>query len=124
SCSGPGGAARRRCLDHADADLGQHQCAVDHDRREGRADDAGIDHSTRLIRNMNEGDVMAMRILWPNLPARLVPVATEAVGSGFELEFREKFEDVSDEQWAKADAVLRRFPPPSLPTPQACPTFL
>ena len=26
-----GGAARRRCLDHADADLGQHQCAVDHD---------------------------------------------------------------------------------------------
>ena len=51
---------------------------------------------------------MAMRILWPNLPARLVPVATEAVGSGFELEFREKFEDVSDEQWAKADAVSPR----------------
>ena len=48
---------------------------------------------------------MAMRILWPNLPARLVPVATEAVGSGFELVFREKFEDVSDEQWAKADAA-------------------
>ena len=28
-------AARRRRLDHADADLGQHQRAVDHDRREG-----------------------------------------------------------------------------------------
>ena len=49
---------------------------------------------------------MAMRILWPNLPARLVPVATEAVGSGFELEFREKFEDVSDEQWAKVEPHL------------------
>ena len=28
-------AARRRCLDHADADLGQYQRAVDHDRRKG-----------------------------------------------------------------------------------------
>jgi choline dehydrogenase-like flavoprotein len=42
SCPRPGGAVRRRCLDHADADFGQHECAVDHDRREGRADDAGI----------------------------------------------------------------------------------
>ena len=24
--------AGRRCLDHADADIGQYQCAVDHDR--------------------------------------------------------------------------------------------
>jgi phosphoglycerate dehydrogenase-like enzyme len=31
---------------------------------------------------------MAMRILWPNLPAQLVPVATEAIGPGFETEFR------------------------------------
>ena len=53
---------------------------------------------------------MAMRILWPNLPAWLVPVATEAVGSGFELEFREKFEDVSDEQWANADGVVGGCP--------------
>ena len=51
--------------------------------------------------------VMAMRILWPNLPAQLVPVATEAVGPGFETQFREKFEDVTDEQWANADAVAR-----------------
>ena len=38
---GMAGAAGRRCVDHADADLGQHQCAVDHDRREGVADDIG-----------------------------------------------------------------------------------
>jgi len=39
SCARYGRAARRRCVDHADADLGQHQCAVDHDRGEGIPDD-------------------------------------------------------------------------------------
>jgi phosphoglycerate dehydrogenase-like enzyme len=73
---------------------------------------------------MNEGDVMAMRILWPNLPARLVPVATEAVGSGFELQFHEKFEDVSDEQWAKADAVVGGCPPPYIDKLKACRIFV
>ena len=34
-------AAGRGCLDHADADLRQHQCAVDHDRREGIPHGAG-----------------------------------------------------------------------------------
>jgi len=53
---------------------------------------------------------MAMRILWPNLPAQLIPIATEAVGAGFETEFREKFEDVTDEQWANADAVVGDCP--------------
>src|SRR5258708_27215669 len=67
---------------------------------------------------------MAMRILWPNLPARLVPVATEAVGSGFELKFHEKFEDVSDEQWAKADAVVGGCPPPYIDKLQACRIFV
>ena len=67
---------------------------------------------------------MAMRILWPNLPARLEPVATEAVGSGFELEFREKFEDVSDEQWAKADAVVGGCPPPYIDKLKACRIFV
>ena len=38
---GIAGLARRRRVDHADADLRQHQCAVDHDRREGRAHGAG-----------------------------------------------------------------------------------
>ena len=77
-----------------------------------------------LATTSNEGDVMAMRILWPNLPARLVPVATEAVGSGFELEFREKFEDVSDEQWAKADAVVGGCPPPYIDKLKACRIFV
>ena len=67
---------------------------------------------------------MAMRILWPNLPASLVPVATEAVGSGFELEFREKFEDVSEEQWAKADAVVGGCPPPYIDKLKACRIFV
>jgi phosphoglycerate dehydrogenase-like enzyme len=67
---------------------------------------------------------MAMRILWPNLPARLVPVATEAVGSGFELQFHEKFEDVSDEQWAKADAVVGGCPPPYIDKLKACRIFV
>ena len=49
---------------------------------------------------------MAMRILWPNLPAPLVPVATEAVGPGFQTEFCEKFADVTDAQWANADAIV------------------
>ena len=67
---------------------------------------------------------MAMRILWPNLPARLVPVATEAVGPGFELDFNEKFEDVSDEQWAKADAVVGGCPPPYIDKLKACRIFV
>src|SRR5215470_11537238 len=67
---------------------------------------------------------MAMRILWPNLPTRLIPVATEAVGSGFELDFREKFEDVSDEQWAKADAVVGGCPPPYIDKLKACRIFV
>ena len=39
--AGPGRrrAARRRCVDHADHHLGQHQRAGDHDRREGGRDD-------------------------------------------------------------------------------------
>ena len=40
-------AARRRRLDHADADLGQYQCAVDHDRRESIPDDPGRGLSDR-----------------------------------------------------------------------------
>ena len=67
---------------------------------------------------------MAMRILWPNLPARLVPVATEAVGHGFEMEFHEKFEDVADEQWANADAVVGGCPPQYIDKLQACRIFV
>jgi lactate dehydrogenase-like 2-hydroxyacid dehydrogenase len=67
---------------------------------------------------------MAMRILWPNLPARLVPVATEAVGSGFDLDFNERFEDVSDEQWAKADAVVGGCLPQYIDKLKACRIFV
>jgi hypothetical protein len=53
---------------------------------------------------------MSMRILWPNLPAQFVPVATEAVGAGFDMIFRTKFEDVTDEEWAAANAVVGGCP--------------
>jgi phosphoglycerate dehydrogenase-like enzyme len=59
---------------------------------------------------INGGIVMAMRILWPNLPAQFVPIATDAVGPGFELVFRAKFEDVSDTEWASANAVVGGCP--------------
>jgi phosphoglycerate dehydrogenase-like enzyme len=59
----------------------------------------------------NEGEtVMAMRILWPNLVPALIPAAKEAVGAGFEMDFHEKFEDVPDEQWANADAIVGGCP--------------
>ncbi|MEA2739099.1 MAG: hypothetical protein QOH05_2406, partial [Acetobacteraceae bacterium] len=71
-----------------------------------------------------EETVMAMRILWPNLPAQLVPVATEAVGPGFETEFHEKFEDVTDEQWANAAAVVGGCPPRSFDKRRNCRMFV
>ena len=45
---------------------------------------------------------MAMRILWPNLPAEFHQVAHDAVGPGFETEFCANAADVTDEQWANA----------------------
>jgi hypothetical protein len=71
----------------------------------------------------NDGETaMAMRILWPNLPAQLVPVATEAVGPGSETEFREKFEDVTEEQWA--DAVVGGCPPRYIDKLRNCRIFV
>src|SRR5215813_12069105 len=67
---------------------------------------------------------MAMHILWPNLPAGLVPVAKEAVGSGFELVFHEIFENVTDEQWAIADAVVGNCPSIYVDKLQACRIFV
>src|SRR5258708_6057417 len=60
--------------------------------------------------SINGGTPMAMRILWPNLLPALIPIATEAVGPGFETEFHSKFEDVTDEQWANADAIVGGCP--------------
>jgi hypothetical protein len=42
--------AFRGRLDHADLDLGQHQCAVDHDRRKGRGPGAEYHKLTILGR--------------------------------------------------------------------------
>lgn len=54
---------------------------------------------------------MAMRILWPNIAAEFETIARDAVGSGFDLDFRANFADVTDEQWANADAVVGSSPP-------------
>jgi phosphoglycerate dehydrogenase-like enzyme len=73
----------------------------------------------------NEGEiVMAMRILWPNLPAALVPVATEASGPEFEKAFYEKFEDVPDDQWATADAIVGACPPRYIDKLRNCRIFV
>ena len=75
----PRGAAHRRCLDHADADFGQHQCAVDHDRREGRADDVGVGRSGR--RGVKEsGDPDSAQALASPASACLRPARADASG--------------------------------------------
>ena len=53
---------------------------------------------------------MAMRILWPNLPAEFHQIARDAVGPGFETDFRASAAEVSDEQWANADAIVGSCP--------------
>jgi phosphoglycerate dehydrogenase-like enzyme len=55
---------------------------------------------------------MAMRILWPNIPPEFIPVVRDAVGPGFETDFCARFADVTDEQWANADAIVGGSPPP------------
>jgi phosphoglycerate dehydrogenase-like enzyme len=50
-------------------------------------------------------------ILWPNIPAEYEQVARDAVGPGFETVFRAKFADVTDEEWANADAIVGGSPP-------------
>ena len=54
---------------------------------------------------------MALCILWPNIPPEYEAVAREAVGPGFEMVFRPTYEDVTDEEWANADAVVGGCPP-------------
>ena len=55
---------------------------------------------------------MTMRILWPNMPAGFEQIARDAVGTGLETEFCANFADVTDEQWANADAIVGSSPPP------------
>ena len=52
-----------------------------------------------------------MRILWPNMPAEFHDIAREAVGPGFITEFCTDFAQVTDEQWANADAIVGPSPP-------------
>jgi len=54
---------------------------------------------------------MTMRILWPNMPTDYRQVAREAIGDGFEAEFCGGADEVTDEQWANADAVVGQSPP-------------
>ena len=54
---------------------------------------------------------MTMRILWPNMPAEFEQIARDAVGPGFTTEFCANFPDVTDEQWANADAIVGPCPP-------------
>src|SRR3954463_9209122 len=50
------------------------------------------------------------RILWPRLPAEFHQLSREAVGAGFQTEFCAEAEDVTDAQWAEADAVVGSCP--------------
>ena len=54
---------------------------------------------------------MTMRILWPNIPAEFQPVARAAIGEGFIAEFCATAAEVTDEQWANADAIVGSAPP-------------
>ena len=54
---------------------------------------------------------MSMRILWPNIPAEFRQVAQDAIGDGFQAEFCASFDEVTDEQWANADAIVGQNPP-------------
>jgi phosphoglycerate dehydrogenase-like enzyme len=50
-------------------------------------------------------------ILWPNIAPEYEPIAREAVGPGFETVFRANFADVTDAEWANADAIVGGCPP-------------
>ena len=51
------------------------------------------------------------RILWTNMPAGYQDVARAAAGDGFIFEFCSKPDEISDEQWANADAIVGASPP-------------
>lgn len=53
---------------------------------------------------------MTKRILWPVMQPEFESVAREAVGPGFETLFRRAIDEVSDAEWASADAVVGPYP--------------
>ena len=67
---------------------------------------------------------MAMRILWPNLPAEFHQIADDAVGPGFETDFCASAAEVSDEQWANADAIVGSCPPQYIDKLRQCRIFV
>jgi len=56
---------------------------------------------------------MAMRILWPNIPAEFGQIARDANGPGFEAAVRAAFADVTDGRWANPETIVGASPPPS-----------
>jgi phosphoglycerate dehydrogenase-like enzyme len=67
---------------------------------------------------------MTMHILWPNLPAEYRQIARDAVGAGFETEFCASAAEVTDEQWANADAVVGQCPPQYIDKLHNCRIFV
>ena len=67
---------------------------------------------------------MAMRILWPNIPAEYCQIARDAVGAGFETDFCASAAEVTDEQWANADAIVGQCPPQYIDKLRKCRIFV
>ena len=53
---------------------------------------------------------MTMHILWPAMQPEFEAVAREAVGPGFDITFCRSPDEVTDAQWASADAVVGPYP--------------
>jgi hypothetical protein len=66
---------------------------------------------------------MTMRILWPNIPPEFEQIARDTVGPGFATDFCARFSDVTDEQWANADAVVGACPPQYIDKLRKCRIF-
>ncbi len=67
---------------------------------------------------------MAMRILWPNITADMVSVAAEEVGPEFETTFHGNAPEVTDEEWANADAIVGSCPPQYIDKLRNCRIFV
>ena len=65
-----------------------------------------------------------MRILWPNLPTEYRQIARDAVGPGFETDFCANAAEVTDEQWANADAIVGSCPPQYIDKLRKCRIFV
>jgi len=67
---------------------------------------------------------MTMRILWPNIVPELADAVKEIVGPGFQTDLCAKAEDVTDEQWANADAVVGSCPAQYIDKLRKCRIFV